>query len=73
MADSTLREIQGEPEASCGRNKKLLNDEDMSKELLNGLPWWSVVVNPLFNAGTQIPLIQRTKIPHAEGITKPMY
>lgn len=32
MADSTLREIQGEPEASCGRNKKLLNDEDMSKE-----------------------------------------
>ena len=31
MADSTLREIQDEPEASCGRNKKLLNDEDMSK------------------------------------------
>lgn len=32
MADSRLREIQNEPGVSCGRNKKVLSNEDMSKE-----------------------------------------
>ena len=67
MADSRLREMQGEPEIACGRNKKLLNDEDMSKEHWMDFPGGPVVAKPLFSARDTDSPGHRTKIPHALG------